>query len=143
MKRYPKTINYEDIDGKKKSTIVNSEFEQRVLENQIEKQMQLKTELDVASWRFKNEIDALQSVTGLKSKNFKQKKPYKLDEEIRKKSIQKEEKRKKEKEKKAKNKEQWDKLKGEEKYKEILKFLLFIVILTAIFFILGMIMFKL
>ena len=30
--KYPKTVTYEDLDGNKKTTVVNSEFEQRVLE---------------------------------------------------------------------------------------------------------------
>ncbi len=59
MSKYPKTIIYEDLDGTKKSIVVKNEFEQRVLENTIEKQMQLKSELDVASDVFSYEMDLL------------------------------------------------------------------------------------
>ena len=61
MSKYPKTITYEDLDGNKKTTVVKDEFEQRVLENQIEKQMQLKSELDVASEVFSYRMDALRN----------------------------------------------------------------------------------
>ena len=68
MAKYPKTIKYEDLDGNKKSQVVNNEFEQRVLENQIEEQMRLKAELDVESDRFSYEMAALKEVMKGKSK---------------------------------------------------------------------------
>ena len=68
MSKYPKTITYEDLDGNKKTTVVKDEFEQRVLENQIEKQMQLKSELDVASEVFNMEMAALKKAMKGKSK---------------------------------------------------------------------------
>ena len=106
MKRYPKTINYEDIDGKKKSTIVNSEFEQRVLENQIEKQMQLKTELEVASSVFSNEMELLKrTMTISKEEQAKDR-----NRELLEKGKQNLEKSQKRAEEKAKSKGEWDKL---------------------------------
>ena len=115
MSKYPKTITYEDLDGNKKTTVVKDEFEQRVLENQIEKQMQLKSELDVASEVFSYRMDALRgkNVDDLIAKRKILEKGKKRKEELQKRV-----------EEKAKSKEDWDKLTTSQKISQILFVLL-------------------
>ena len=115
MSKYPKTITYEVLDGNKKTTVVKDEFEQRVLENQIEKQMQLKSELDVASEVFSYRMDALRGKNGddLIAKRKILEKGKKRKEELQKRV-----------EEKAKSKEDWDKLTTSQKISQILFVLL-------------------
>tara|TARA_B110000285_G_C14766553_1_gene442032 strand:- start:188 stop:592 length:405 start_codon:yes stop_codon:yes gene_type:complete len=115
MSKYPKTITYEVLDGNKKTTVVKDEFEQRVLENQIEKQMQLKSELDVASEVFSYRMDALRgkNVDDLIAKRKILEKGKKRKEELQKRV-----------EEKAKSKEDWDKLTTSQKISQILFVLL-------------------
>ena len=126
--KYPKTVTYEDLDGNKKTTVVNSEFEQRVLENQIEKQMQLKTELEVASSVFSNEMELLKRTMTI-SKEEKAKLSKKRNRELLEKS-------QKRAEKKAKTNEEWDNLTTSQKIYGslfVLSIFLFFVFLSYLF----------
>jgi len=82
MSKYPKTIIYEDLDGTKKSIVVKNEFEQRVLENSIEKQMQLKSELDVASDVFSYEMDLLKRTMRISKEEQSQENTKKLKHKL-------------------------------------------------------------
>jgi len=133
--KYPKTVTYEDLDGNKKTTVVNSEFEQRVLENQIEKQMQLKTELEVASSVFSNEMELLKRTMTI-SKEEQGKLSKKRNRELLEKGKQNLEKSQKRAEKKAKTNEEWDNLTTSQKIYGslfVLSIFLFFVFLSYLF----------
>lgn len=144
MSKYPKTIIYEDLDGTKKSIVVKNEFEQRVLENTIEKQMQLKSELDVASDVFSYEMDLLKRRMRISKEEQSQENTKKLKHklEVRRKEI--EVGRKELEKKKAIRKAKIEQIKeaSVEKRKKvslsqkIVRFTIFVLVLFVIFFIL-------